>query len=502
MLVAVAENVKSHCSSPGESTGLNVPSRSIVMVSFMTTIAVSLLALSPSSAVAQSLPTNGQVRAGQASIAQPNGNTMMVNQGSQRAVIDWNTFNVGQGKTVQFNQPNARAQALNRVVGGVPSTIQGSLLANGQVLIQNANGVLFSKGSVVNVGSLLATTKAIDANGFMAGGPLSLSSTGTSAGVVNDGSIQAQGFVVLMGDQVRNTGAISTAKGGQVALAAGDSATVALPNGQGISLTLTNASANALVENSGSILAQDGNVLLTARGKDTLLDTVINLSGVVRAGTVVADAGNTGDLAVTGKIDASDLSAGAVGGTVVLAGDRVGLFGNGSVDVSGDAAGGNVVMGGDSLNRIGGTQAAGMMSGVNFANYTQVDSGASIKADSVHGNGGFVETSGHRLDVAGKVSAAGGGNGQGGQWLIDPTDVTISSLPDSNYGGAVTGGFDGGSNTTANVQNTSINNALNAGTDVTITTAREGLQNPFSARGLFAARATTLQTCCGAGHRF
>ncbi|MEI5998823.1 filamentous hemagglutinin N-terminal domain-containing protein [Paraburkholderia bengalensis] len=407
MLVAVAENVVSQGKAAGESAGVSASGSELGVVSSLTTTAaLALLVLDPSIGFAQALPTNGQVVAGQAAISQ-NANTMNINQGSQRAVINWDTFNVGQGNTVQFNQPNAQAQALNRVVTGAPSNIQGTLLANGQVLIQNANGVLFGKGAVVNVGSLLATTKSIDTNQFMAGGPLQLQSTGTNASVVNDGQIQAQGYVTLMGDQARNTGSITTAPGGQVVLAAGDSATVALANGQGIQLTLTNATANALAENSGTINAQNGSVLLTARGKDTLLNTVVNLSGVTRAGTVVADAGTTGDVAVTGKIDASNMSAGGVGGTVVLSGDRVGVFGNATVDVSGDAAGGKVIMGGDSLHQLAGTQAQLMLQdGVTFANYTQVDSGATIKAGSAHGNGGFVETSGHSLDVQGTVTHA------------------------------------------------------------------------------------------------
>ncbi|MFM0471853.1 beta strand repeat-containing protein, partial [Paraburkholderia strydomiana] len=470
MLVAVAENVASQGKQAGESAGVGPSGRELGVVSTMTAMAVALVAFQPLVSRAQSLPTNGQVMAGQASISQ-NTNTMTVNQGTQRAVIDWNSFNVGTGNTVQFNQPNAQAQALNRVTGGGASNIQGSLLANGQVLIQNANGVLFSKGSVVNVGSLLATTKSVDSNAFMAGGPLSLKSTGTNASVVNDGAINAQGYVVLMGDQVRNSGAITTAQGGQVALAAGDSAMVALPNGQGIQLTLTNASANALVENSGNIKADNGTVLLTARGSNTLLNTVVNLSGVVRAGTVVADAGNTGDVAVTGKIDASN--AVGQGGTVVLSGDRVGVFGNASIDASGATEGGKVIIGGDSLHKLDGTQAQSMLQdGVQFANFTQVDAGATIDAGSAHGNGGFVETSGHSLNVQGQVSAAAP-EGQAGQWLIDPTDVTISTGADAGYNGTVTSGFAGTGNT-ATVKNTTISNALNAGTDVTITTASSG----------------------------
>ena len=67
-----------------------------------------------SSVAANQLPTGGQVAAGQASISQ-SGNTLNVNQTSQRAVVDWNTFNIGKDATVNFQQPNAQSATLNRV---------------------------------------------------------------------------------------------------------------------------------------------------------------------------------------------------------------------------------------------------------------------------------------------------------------------------------------------------------------------------------------------------
>ena len=472
MLVAVAEHVKGHGKRAGESRAPALTAERGI-ISTLTAIALALLSFDAIEAKAQGLPTGRQVAAGQATISQPNGSTMNINQASQRAVLDWNTFNIGQGNTVQFQQPNAQAQALNRVTGAGASSIHGSLLANGQVLIQNANGVLFGKNAVVNVGSLLATTKSIDANAFMNGDPLLLKATGIQAGVINEGNIQAQGYVTLMGDQVRNSGTIATAPGGQVVLAAGDSATVALPNGQGISLVLDGATANALVENAGHILSQDGSVLITARGKDALLNTVVNLDGVVRAGTIVADAGATGDVVVTGQLDASNLNAGGQGGTVVLSGDRVGLFGDASIDVSGDAAGGTAILGGDSLGMLPGTAAEGLLQdGMTFARHTQVDHGARIQANAVRGDGGFVETSGEYLDVQGTVSAASA-QGKAGHWLIDPTNITISTGMDVDYDGSVTEGFLA-TRDAATVNNATISDALNAGTDVTITTASSG----------------------------
>jgi len=473
-LVPVAECTHSEGKQPGQdgaSTSTPAPApdadsgwTSVVSCIKQSALAVTLLLCASTFAQAiPALPTGGAVAGGQAAITQPNGNTLNIDQRSQRAVINWNSFDIAKGNTVRFNQPNAQAAALNMVGGGRMSNIQGALLANGQVLIYNANGVLFGANAQVNVGSLLATTKQIDPAAFMSGGPLSLNPTGTRAGVINEGTITAAGYVTLMGDQVRNSGNI--AAGGKVVLAAGDKATVALANGQGIEVKLTQATANALVQNDGAIRSQNGAVLLTARGSNTLLDTVINLSGVVKAATVVADAGQSGDVVVTGKADASNTAPGGAGGTVVLSGNRVGLFGQASIDASGNAKGGTVIVGGDRLKQLPGTSAAGLINEVALADRVQVDAGARINAGAANGKGGFVETSGRSLHVQGQV--------KGGDWLIDPLDVTISTAPDANL--VPTGAASPSSkfipaNTPATVNNKTISNALSGGTNVTVTT--------------------------------
>ena len=118
MLVAVAEDVASQGKAPGEGSAAQVaPASGIIgVISSLTAFAAAILAMQPGVSFAQALPTGGQVAAGQASISQ-NSNTMTINQGSQRTVINWDSFNVGSGNTVQFNQPNAQSQALNRVSG-------------------------------------------------------------------------------------------------------------------------------------------------------------------------------------------------------------------------------------------------------------------------------------------------------------------------------------------------------------------------------------------------
>ena len=98
----------------------------------MTSTAVLALGVAP--CVAQQ-PTGGTVVGGSASIGGTGGN-VTVNQSSQRAIINWTTFNIGAGTTTTFVQPDSSSVVLNRVTGGLgPSQINGTLSANGHVFL-------------------------------------------------------------------------------------------------------------------------------------------------------------------------------------------------------------------------------------------------------------------------------------------------------------------------------------------------------------------------------
>ena len=117
---------------------------------------------------ANQLPTGGTVVAGTASITQ-NAAVMTINQTTNRAAIDWNTFNVCSAAQVNFNQPSSSSVTLNRVLDSNPSQIFGRINAPGQVFLTNPNGVVFAPGSRVDVGGLVATTHRIGVDDFMAG---------------------------------------------------------------------------------------------------------------------------------------------------------------------------------------------------------------------------------------------------------------------------------------------------------------------------------------------
>jgi len=189
-------------------------------------IACSSIAQSQTSADA--LPSGGKVAMGQATITQ-SGNNLNVVQASQRAVINWDNFNVGSQAKVEFIQPNAQASTLNRVSSASASQIDGMLKSNGQIVISNANGVIFSKTAQVDVGGMVATTMNINDKDFMEG-KNTYRGNGTGA-VVNLGKIQTRdpkGYIALLAPEVRNEGYI-LAKGGAgntVALASGSQITL------------------------------------------------------------------------------------------------------------------------------------------------------------------------------------------------------------------------------------------------------------------------------------
>src|SRR4029077_9561949 len=79
-------------------------------------------------------PNGGVVVGGSATIQRQGSANVTVNQFSDKAIINWNLFNIGVGEKTTFNQPNSNSIALNRVVGGLgPSEILGTLTANGKV---------------------------------------------------------------------------------------------------------------------------------------------------------------------------------------------------------------------------------------------------------------------------------------------------------------------------------------------------------------------------------
>ena len=460
---------------------------------------------------AMALPVGGVVTEGGASISSAAGSTT-ITQASQNVAINWQSFNIGATESVQFVQPNSSSVALNRVLGPDPSSIFGSLTANGKVFLVNPNGVLFARGANINVGGLVASTLNVSDSDFMAGRYRFAGNS--NATVLNQGTINADGgSVALLGANVGNDGII-VARLGTVALAAGNAMTLDVAGDGLLSVTVSEGAVNALVQNGGLIHADGGNVLLTAMAAGDLLQSAVNNTGVIQAQTIENRNGTirllgdmqSGTMNTSGTLDVSGTGAGQTGGDVTITGHHVGLFGA-NINASGDAGGGTVLIGGDyqGTNPAVANAAATYMSADSTITADAIGNGKggkvilwsdestraygsiTARGGALGGDGGLIETSGHWLDVAGIAIDASAPNGKGGMWLLDPADITISAAVTAGIPVGPTAIYapDTGVNT-SNLNVTNLRTSLEAGggTNVTITTTNTGVGGvPPSGRG-------------------
>ncbi|WP_236552575.1 filamentous hemagglutinin N-terminal domain-containing protein [Belnapia sp. F-4-1] len=407
------------------------------------------------------LPTGWQVVAGQAAIAQ-SGTAMQVRQGSDRAAVNWQSFNIGANASVNFQQPGATPWTLNRVTGPDPSVIAGRMTANGGVAIVNQSGMVFAQGAQVNVGSLIASAANVTNENFMAGRMVFDGAPRPGARVENHGSITVadRGLAALVGPRVGNTGTIR-ARLGRVALAGAETYSLDLAGDGLLSIDVTQAvrtapgGATALVTNSGVVEAQGGAVLITAHAASGLVEDLVRNTGRISADTAAGRAGQValraedGGVRVEGRVSARG-GAGEHGGRVELRGSSATTIGaTARVSASGGAGGGTVLVGTSGIGRSEAMsartaveagarlradarqQGQGGTIAVNSASETVARGRYSVRGGAQGGNGGLVELSGQRaLTIAAQVDAAAP-RGRRGMLLLDPTSIQVVADADA-----------------------------------------------------------------------
>jgi filamentous hemagglutinin family protein len=419
-------------------------------------LALPLVAQAKSAAdvAANALPTGFQVLRGSGSAA-TSGNVLDVTQNGQRAVFGWNSFDVGTAATVNFKQ-QAGAVGLNIIGGTDPSFILGKLNADSNVFFVNPNGMFFGNGASVNVGGMLATTMSMDPDAFMSGN-YRLTNPGTGV-IRNEGIIKATGSVALVGNTVQNAGSIYATT---VTLAAGNAVAVDLTGDGLIRARVEDPVLLASIENSGTIEAMA--VALTAGQARSMLDRVVNNSGIIRA---------TGLLAQGGEIV---LEGGSVTNSGTLA-----VGSGGSITASADKT--LTIAAGSSLTADDGkiTLTAVEVANVEKGALIQADRGniklwsdhASFANGTFRARNGFIETSGKYLDTEGITIDA-----KGGKWLLDPTDIVVWNTGVDN-GITATGTnpitYTGQASGFSYIRDTTIKAALNSGTDVILDSTTTG----------------------------
>lgn len=235
------------------------------------------------------LPQGEQVVEGSATFDRSQANALNINQATDKMIANYNSFSIAQPEAVHFLQPSSSSIALNRVVGVDPSMILGTLTANGRIFLINPNGVTFGQGCRVDTMGLVASTLQMANEDFMAG---RYTFTGNGGSVVNMGYLSAPGgYVALLGSRVENQGIIE-AELGSVALASGNAVTLKLDPKGLISVvvdesTIANAdSKDDAVLNSGTIRANGGKVILTAKALDNVFKKAVNTTGIIEAHSI------------------------------------------------------------------------------------------------------------------------------------------------------------------------------------------------------------------------
>ena len=196
---------------------------------------------------------------GSATLTIQNGQTVIT--ASDGTVLDWQSLMVAPWETLEFHLPDGESAILNRVLGGTPTDIQGSLLSNGQVYIVNPAGVIFGADAVVDCGGLYAVAGNMSLDDWMQG----IDRFELTGEVTNHGHLQSN-KVALLGQRVLNHGTVQ-AGNGLVALVAGDEVLLwesggrlhakidgeLLANAAGTGQAASDLSGLAAVENTGSI---------------------------------------------------------------------------------------------------------------------------------------------------------------------------------------------------------------------------------------------------------
>ncbi len=431
--------------------------------------------LFPSTTLVYANPQGGQVTSGNASITTTPG-TVTVNQFSSRAVINWNSFSINSGELTRFIQPNTSSAVLNRVLGGNPSQIYGTLTSNGAVYLINPNGILVGPGGVIDTGSgFFGSTLNVSDSAFMNGGDLTFSGSSLS-NVVNYGTISSlQGDVVLLGYTVENHGTIDALQGDAL-LGAGSTVLLKAVGMDRIyiqSALTSNLLNQTGVDNQGVINAASaqlkaagGNVYALAINNDG----IINATGVNNSGGRIVLTSENGNVRVGGTLTAK-LENGD-GGEILVGGEYQGsdpeqvenaqnvlVTEDAFIDVSADSGtgnGGRVIVWADDSTYY----------------YGFIDARAGL----LGGNGGFAEVSGKQyLDYRGLADLRAP-QGLFGQLLLDPTNVTIQDgVGQQNVSGPA-GNVIGSNGTSPTIINaTTINTQLGLG-DLTIQTNGAGAE--------------------------
>ncbi|MFH0731300.1 MAG: filamentous hemagglutinin N-terminal domain-containing protein [Candidatus Omnitrophota bacterium] len=405
-------------------------------------ITLFLLLLINFACVAFCLPQPNEVVSGSADFSTQASSMEIVT--SDKAIINYDSFDIAEPESVRFIQPSSSSCVLNRVITSDPSEIFGSLSANGNIFLINPNGILFGPNSRVDTGSLIASTLDISNENFLNEKYSFLLSGDAVSSITNQGQITAAdtGHIGLISPKISNEGLVK-ARLGNVALASGEEVTLDFKGDGLLNVAVEKSVLDAAINNSGAISADGGTIILTAEAASDVCTTVINQEGILEAnslierdGEVILTSEGEGIIQNKGTIDVSAADTGVNGGNILMKGSKVGQFGQAHADAI-DGDGGSIELYADDTVALSSGSLTTANAGSNGTGGKVIayspgsalfrkDAKIEVKGGAVSGDGGFVEVSGKEYIEVDGTADRKAPNGEAGLLLIDPTSITIN----------------------------------------------------------------------------
>lgn len=249
----------------------------------------------------------------------------------QRLVLKWTEFGsaaqpINGGDLITWNLAGPSAAVLNMVTTNA-TTVNGSLVSNGQVFILNPNGITLGATATVNTTGLTLSTIPEAEFNFLATGSLGFSGTATQGVTVTSGAnvqVGSTGNVFLAGNSANVAGTINAGnltvntQNGAVNLGAGGTLTLGTAgvnnadptpdvagwgnltvNSTGGAVDL--AAGNAVTVNGGTVTVNTGGGLVQQTGGallsigDTLSDGNINVNATTSGAITLSNVSAAND---------------------------------------------------------------------------------------------------------------------------------------------------------------------------------------------------------------
>jgi filamentous hemagglutinin family protein len=417
-----------------------------------------------------------------------NSTQLNVQQNSDFLHIQYESFDISATESVNFLQPNSMSIVINEVLNSDPTQLAGQLSANGQLFLLAPGGLVIHDGATIEATSFFASTLGIES---VSAQQIQLLAGNSQSSLTNNGTISVEGggYLELLSNTIINNGTIEN-KAGDVALTIANNALVRFSD-DFFALEVEQAALNGLIDNTGTISAVAGNVALKTLVRDQINELVINNQGDISATSVWQEGGdiylgsNQGDIENHGLIESISTVNTSSQSHIQINSDRIANFGTIKNNAVGNGNAGSIELNAESMVVL-------LDESVIQANADQQGDGGNVKVFSPDsaifrqgarieaeagfnlGNGGFVDVSGWQyIEINGRVSTLAL-NGENGEFLIDPYNVTISAGATSNDAFTTNTYTPSGSGATINV--TELQNNLKNG-NVTVVTSGGGAES-------------------------